>query len=272
MAVKIAFLGGGNMASALIGGLLGQGWSPSDLAVTDIDPAARARLSAGFGVRAEEDPRAALTGSDCAVLAVKPQQLAALVQPLAADLAPRLVVSIAAGIRTPDLSRWLDGHRRLVRAMPNTPALLRAGVSAAFATDGVSETDRAGADALLAAVGKVLWVRDESLLDGVTAVSGSGPAYAFYLVEAMQEAARQLGFSEAEGRLLSVQTLLGAARLAEASEETAATLRARVTSRGGTTERAISVMDGHHVREHLVEAVLAAAQRSRELGDALGSG
>jgi pyrroline-5-carboxylate reductase len=271
MGVRIGFLGGGNMATAMISGLLAQGWRTSDLRVADVDPVARARLRETLGVVATDQPSEVVSSSDWVVLAVKPQQLRPLCQEIARSAREHLVVSIAAGIRTAELTRWLDGNERIVRVMPNTPALLRAGMTGAFALPSVSPTERRQVDELLGAVGKVLWVEQESRLDGVTALSGSGPAYAFYLIEAMQEAAGRLGFNPDEGRRLSVETLLGAARLAAASEEPAATLRARVTSKGGTTERAISVMDAHSVKSHLVEAILAAAERSRELGDLLGS-
>ena len=270
MGVRIGFLGGGNMATAMMSGLLAKGWQAADLRVADVDAAARQRLHDTLGIFATERPSEVVASSDWVVLAVKPQQLRLLCREIAQPARDRLVVSIAAGIRTADLSRWLDGHERIVRVMPNTPALLRAGMTGAFALPAVAATERHQVDELLGAVGKVLWVEQESRLDGVTAVSGSGPAYAFYLIEAMQEAAGRLGFSPDEARQLSVETLLGAARLAAASEEPAATLRARVTSKGGTTEQAISVMEAHAVKSHMVEAILAAAERSRELGDLLG--
>jgi pyrroline-5-carboxylate reductase len=270
MGVRIGFLGGGNMATAMMSGLLAQGWQAADLRAADVDPVACQRLRDSLGIVATDQPSEVVAASDWVVLAVKPQQLRPLCRDIAGAARDRLVVSIAAGIRTAELTRWLDGHERIVRVMPNTPALLRAGMTGAFALAAVSATERRQIDELLGAVGKVLWVEQESRLDGVTAVSGSGPAYAFYLIEAMQEAAGRLGFSPEEARRLSVETLLGAARLAAASEEPAATLRARVTSKGGTTERAIGVMEAHAVKSHLVEAILAAAERSRELGDLLG--
>ncbi|MBI1394344.1 MAG: pyrroline-5-carboxylate reductase [Betaproteobacteria bacterium] len=268
--MKVGFAGGGNMASAMIGGLLAEGWSRDDLCAADVDENARARLEREFGIRTAASAAEVAAGVDCIVLAVKPQVLRVVAQEVAQAVGDRLVVSIAAGIRTTDLARWLGGHRRIVRVMPNTPALLRAGVSAAYAMPDVGADERASVGDLLGAVGKVLWVDSEPMLDGVTAVSGSGPAYVFYLIEAMQAAARELGFSEEDARLLSVETVLGAAKLAEASPETAATLRQRVTSRGGTTERALESLETHQVGAHLVQAILAAAERSRELGDALG--
>lgn len=268
--MKVGFLGGGNMATAMIGGLIAEGRSPDQLCAADVSEEACSRLTRDFGIRAVTSVRDITAAADCIVLAVKPQQLRAVATDIADIVGGRLVVTIAAGIRTTDLSRWLGGHARIVRVMPNTPALLRAGISAAYPMPAVSPGDREAVDALLGAVGKVLWVAEESKLDGVTAISGSGPAYVFFLIEAMQAAARQLGFDDAAARTMSIQTALGAARLAEASPETAATLRERVTSKGGTTERALNVMAGHDVMAHLVEAMLAAAERSRELGDALG--
>jgi len=268
--MKLAFIGGGNMATALIGGILGQGGSPQDIRVAEIVPEARERLHADFGVTALASAPEAAAGAQCILFAVKPQQMAA-VAPLVGEAARHaLVVSIAAGIRTADLGRWLGGHERIVRVMPNTPALVGAGVSALFGLPAVSAAERQAVERLFAAVGKVLWVEREVQIDAVTAVSGSGPAYAFYLIESMEQAAIQLGFDAEAARLLSVQTVLGAAKLAEASPERAEVLRARVTSKGGTTERALFVLEGHNVKQHIVEAILAAEVRSRELGDAAG--
>jgi pyrroline-5-carboxylate reductase len=268
--MKIAFIGGGNMANAIIGGLLQQGASPGDLRVAEIDPDARERIAATLGVTAVASGAEAAQGAACVILAVKPQQMRPAVAAVSAACTGAIVVSIAAGIRTVDLSRWLGGHDRIVRVMPNTPALIRAGISAAFALPGVTDPDRKAVHALLAAVGQVLWVEDEGKLDAVTALSGSGPAYAFYLIEAMQEAARKLGFDAAAARTLSVHTVLGAAKLAEASPETAAVLRERVTSKGGTTQRALEVLESRGAKAAFVEAIEAAAVRSRELGDAFG--
>lgn len=268
--MKLAFIGGGNMATALIGGILGQGGLPRDIRVAEIVPEARERMHADFGVTAMASALDVANGAECIVFAVKPQQMAA-VAPLVAEAARHaLVVSIAAGIRTADLGRWLGGHERIVRVMPNTPALVGAGVSALFGLPAVSATERQAVERLFLAVGKVLWVAREAQIDAVTAVSGSGPAYAFYLIESMEQAALQLGFDAGAARLLSVQTVLGAAKLAEASAERAEVLRARVTSKGGTTERALAILEGHNVKQHIVEAILAAEVRSRELGEAAG--
>lgn len=268
--MKVAFLGGGNMASAMIGGLLAKGWQASQIIAVDIDEAARARLEREFGVSTTADAVQAVRQAECVLFAVKPQQMRTVAAQVAPDVAGRLVISIAAGIRTGDLARWLKGHARIVRVMPNTPALLRAGISAAFPTAAVSPSDRMFTDDLLGAVGKVLWLDDESQMDGVTAVSGSGPAYIFYLIEAMEAAAADLGFAPEAARLLALETTLGAARLAASSPDSAAVLRARVTSKGGTTERAVSILDARDVKSHVREAIRGAAERSRELGDQFG--
>jgi pyrroline-5-carboxylate reductase len=269
--MKVTFIGGGNMATALIGGLLKNGWSPSELSVVEIDDAARARLERDSGVATYADIAPAVAATGSIVLAVKPQHICAVARSLAPCVGDSLVVSIAAGVRIGDLSRWLRGHQRIVRAMPNTPALALAGVTGLYAAQNVGGTDRSRAEQILAAAGRTLWVDTEERLDGVTAVSGSGPAYVFYFMEALQRAAAQLGFDDRAARLLAVETFKGAAKLADESNESVAVLRARVTSKGGTTERALSELETHGVGEAIVRAVRAAAERSRELGDAFGN-
>ncbi len=268
--MKVLFVGGGNMANALIGGLTQRGWSGDDFTVVEIDAAARHKLSESYGVRALERLPAALDEQDAVVLAVKPQQLRPIAQSIATCISGRLALSIAAGIRTPDLSRWLGGHTRVVRVMPNTPALVLAGVTALYAMPGATEGDRRLAESILAAVGTTLWVQREELLDSVTAVSGSGPAYVFYFIEALTQAAEELGLPHDQARLLANETFYGSAVLARQSEEEASVLRARVTSKGGTTERALRTLDAEDVRRRVVEAVKQAAVRSRELGDEFG--
>ncbi len=268
--MKVTFVGGGNMATALIGGMLARGWPAADVRVAELDAGARERLGRQFGVFASDDLAQAAAGAECLLFAVKPQQLREVAAAAAPLCAGRLVVSIAAGVRMADLGRWLGGHDRIVRVMPNTPALVRAGISVACALPGVPAVQREAVTALLEAGGKVLWVDRESMIDAATAVSGSGPAYAFYLIEGMQQAAEGLGFAPADARLLAVETVLGAAKLAEAGTDSAAVLRQRVTSKGGTTERALSVLDGHGVKAVLVEAIRAAEARARELGEAAG--
>lgn len=266
----VAFIGGGNMAGAIIGGLLAQGWQAGDFIVVDPGAEQRRLLAERHGIRAVPAVEEGVRAADFVVLAVKPQQMreaAAALCPLPPDTP---VLSIAAGIRLADLSRWLQGHACLVRAMPNTPALIRQGISGLFAGEAVPQAAREAASCLLGAVGQTLWVGDESLLDAVTAVSGSGPAYVFYAIEAVQAAAESLGFTPAEARTLTLQTFVGAAALAAGSDEAPATLRQRVTSKGGTTERALDVMETAGVKRHIMEAVQSACARSRELGDDLG--
>jgi pyrroline-5-carboxylate reductase len=268
--MKVTFIGGGNMATALIGGLLKNGWSPEDLAVAEIDAEARRRLQRNTGVKVYADLALAMAEPDCVVLAVKPQSMRDVARALAPLVRGTLVLTIAAGIRIGDLSRWLGGHKGIVRAMPNTPALALAGVTGLYAADGVTANERSRAEQILAAAGRTLWVDSEERIDGITAVSGSGPAYVFYFIEALQRAATQLGFDDNAARLLAVETFKGAAKLADESGESAATLRARVTSKGGTTERALSELEKSEVGNAIVRAVIAAAERSRELGHALG--
>ena len=258
------------MASAMIGGLLKQRWKPGALRVVEVAAPARARLARAFKVRTFPALSAAAVKADCIVLAVKPQQMREVAGALRPWLGSQLIVSIAAGIRIADLARWLGGYRRLVRVMPNTPALVRAGVSALYAPAGVSEKERARAEQILGAAGATLWLAREDEMDAVTAVSGSGPAYVFYFMEALEQAATELGLPAETARKLALETFSGAARLALASQDPVAVLRERVTSKGGTTERALGSMEAARVKEAIVRAVRAAAERSRELGDELG--
>ena len=266
----ITFIGGGNMASALIGGLVHRRWPRQSIRVVEIAEAARDVLSRQLRVIARPAVDADAMQCGCIVLAVKPQQMRDAAETIRPHLGSQLVLTIAAGIRAGDLARWLGGYRRIVRAMPNTPALVHAGISGLYAGEGVSVTERALASRILEAVGTVVWVEREEQLDAVTAVSGSGPAYVFYFIEALERAARELGLDASTAHRLALETFAGAARLAAQSGEPPEVLRSRVTSRGGTTERALSAMDGGHVKDAIVRAVRAAADRSRELGDELG--
>jgi pyrroline-5-carboxylate reductase len=269
--MKIAFVGGGNMARAIIGGLLAKDAAKAaDIGVVEPDPSARLRLLAEYGVRAFEAPGAEIAGAEAVILAVKPQQMREAASRAAAAVGDALFVSIAAGIRIADLSRWLGGRRRIVRAMPNTPALVHAGITGLHAPAEVGDPDRAAAEHLLGAVGATLWFEQEGDLDAVTAVSGSGPAYVFYAIEALESAARSLGLAEGASRSLALWPFVGATKLAIERGEDPAALRAQVTSKGGTTERALEVLEQAGVKRHFVEAVRAACERSRELGDALG--
>ena len=267
--MNICFVGGGNMAKALIGGMLKRGYAPSKVRVVEVDEARCLQLHHDYVVRATTDMSDAIPFSEIILLAVKPQQMQSTCRNLAPLLTGQMVISIAAGIRAHDIARWL-GTGNIVRAMPNTPALIRHGVTGLYALEAVSATNRERAEAIIEAVGSTLWVEDESLLDSVTAISGSGPAYVFYFIEAMQQAAHELGLDELQSRQLVLDTFIGAAKLADSSQQDIATLRANVTSKNGTTERALASMEANGVRAHIVAAAHAAAARSRELGDELG--
>jgi len=266
--MNICFIGGGNMATALIGGLLGKGFAAHKIDVVEISADGRARLEGDFSVRTHEAVEHGIRDSQIIVLAVKPQQMREVAQQFASLLNGHLLISIAAGIRAADLARW-SGSRAVVRAMPNTPALIQSGITGLFALPEVSAAQRDQAQHILAAVGETLWLRDETMLDAVTAISGSGPAYVFYFIEALQQAARELGFDEEDARRLGLATFLGASKLASSSEEDVSVLRARVTSKNGTTERALLSMDANQVATHIAQAAYAAAARARELGDEL---
>jgi pyrroline-5-carboxylate reductase len=272
--VTLAFIGGGNMATSLIGGLLADHVAPAQMTVTDTNPAALQAVGARFGVQTTADNSAAVARADVLVLAVKPQVLKSVAQGVAAAVQTRqpLVISVAAGVRCNDLARWLGGDVALVRAMPNTPALLQTGATALFATAPVTAAQRDLAESILRAVGLTLWVTDEDQMDAVTALSGSGPAYFFLLMEAMEDAAVALGLEPQTARLLTQQTALGAARVAIESEESPADLRRRVTSPGGTTEQAIGSFQRAGLPALVLEAMSAARDRAVELSKQLGEG
>ncbi|OYX32852.1 MAG: pyrroline-5-carboxylate reductase [Hydrogenophilales bacterium 32-62-9] len=266
---KVSFIGGGNMAAAIIGGLIASGAQPADIEVVEINADARGQLAARFGVETHTDlAQARLQG--LIVLAVKPQSLPEVAASLSTRLSTQLVISIAAGVRVADLGRWLGGHEQIVRAMPNTPALVQAGIAGLFAPDSVAQAARSQAETVLRAVGGVVWVDNETELDAVTAVSGSGPAYVFYCIESLEAAAAAQGLSAATARQLALQTFFGAAKLALESGEEPALLRSRVTSKGGTTERGIAALEAAGVKPAFAQAVDAASRRSAELGDELG--
>ena len=267
--MRILFLGGGNMATALIGGMLQQGFQPHELRVVDVSEQARERLQRQFRVNASVRLDGEIA-EDAILLAVKPQQMRAVADQLRAHLRGQLVISIAAGIRTGDLARWLGGHERIVRAMPNTPALIRSGVAGLFAPACVAQADRDAAQRILGAVGATVWMHNEADLDVVTAVSGSGPAYVFYFIEALESAALELGLTGEQAHELAVQTFVGAAQLAAESGEPVATLRERVTSKAGTTEAALQALETDKIKHKIARAVRAAAERSRQLGEEFG--
>lgn len=270
---QIAFIGAGNMAGALIGGLLADGVPPDRLTATDPSIEKCRALNTNLGIRTLQDNRAAVADADVVVLAVKPQVLKQVAVEIAEQVhrSRPLVISIAAGIRCASLQSWLGGATALVRTMPNTPAMIQTGATVLYATPAVSAVQREQAESLMRAVGLTQWVADEALMDAVTALSGSGPAYYFLIMEAMQAAAQQLGLAPDTARLLTLQTALGAARMALESTDPPATLRARVTSPGGTTERAIGVLEEGGIRDLFAHALKAAHDRSVELSDSLGA-
>jgi len=258
------------MASALIGGLLAKGIDAGSISVIErLDPA-REKLLAQYKVHASAAADARTAAADTLLLAVKPQDLRAALAPLVEAARGKLVISIAAGVRLADISRWLAGHRLLVRSMPNTPALIGAGIAALYAPHEVGPVDRARAESVLAAVGATVWVEEERLLDPVTALSGSGPAYVFWFIEQLAASGAALGLPADTARRLALETVLGAARLAAGSAEPASVLRERVTSRGGTTEAALRVFDEERLAERLHRALEAASRRGAELGEQLG--
>jgi pyrroline-5-carboxylate reductase len=268
--MDLTFIGGGNMATALAGGLVAKGFAARGMKIVEVLPDARKRLADSLGVAAFEAPAPAAPFGDVVVLAVKPQQMREAARAVAPHLKDELVLSIAAGIRLADLGRWLGGYPRLARCMPNTPALIGLGVTGLYARPEVAPAQRDHAQAILEAVGEVIWVDDEAMLDPVTAVSASGPAYVFYLIEALERAAREVGFDAAQARRLAIGTFRGAAELAARSPDSPGTLRERVTSKGGTTERALAALRADKVDDAMLRAVQAANERARELGDEFG--
>ncbi|HYD96408.1 MAG TPA: pyrroline-5-carboxylate reductase [Noviherbaspirillum sp.] len=268
--LKIGFIGGGNMATALIGGLAGKLTAGANIHVVDPYAPALEKLQAQFGVSTSQAIDAALADTDIIVLSVKPQQMKEVVLQLQPHLSSQLLLSIAAGIRAVDLSRWLGGYDAIVRTMPNTPALIGKGITGMVASAGVSAQQRDAADAIMRAVGATVWLDDEALIDPVTAVSGSGPAYVFYFIEAMQQAAQEMGLSAEQGTQLAIATFVGASQLAAQSTEPVSLLRERVTSKGGTTYAALTSMDASGVKQAIVAALKAAAARGKELGEEFG--
>lgn len=270
---RIAFIGGGNMASAILGGLLRAGRPPESLLVLEPSAAQRERLAGELGLQACADAAAlSAAGLDQAALvvwAVKPQLFAEAAAPLAGQLGQALQLSVMAGIPSEALRR-ASGSERVVRAMPNTPALIGQGMTGLYAREAVSAADRQLVEQVLAPTGAWLWLAQESQIDAVTALSGSGPAYFFFVVEAMMQAAQALGLSAEQGRQLALATCAGAAALALQSEDSPTQLREKVTSKGGTTHAAISSLQADGVDAALRRAVLAAAQRARELGEEFG--
>ena len=272
MNISAAFIGGGNMGGALIRGLIARGLPPQNITVGEAIQARRIQLADELGVLVTSDNREAVTGADIVVLAVKPQDMATTTQRLADVFAqrPPLVLSIAAGIRVSDIVGWCGPGVPVVRAMPNRPALNSAGASAMYTTAGLSAVHRKLAEDVLGAVGTTVWVGNEEMLDVVTALSGSGPAYFFLLAELMTEAAVKLGLDRESAQELAIQTLYGSGRMARESDGDLARLRAEVTSKGGTTEAALRAFDGANLRAIVAAAVTAATDRGREMARAFG--
>jgi pyrroline-5-carboxylate reductase len=264
--MNVVFIGGGNMADALIGGLLRGGLTAGQLRAVDVSGDARRRLADKHRVACFDSPQKAYRPGDVVVFAVKPQQMQEAARFSGLKANANLVISIAAGIALGSLARWLGGHARLVRAMPNTPALIGAGVTGLYALPGVSEAEKKQAETILGAVGRTVWIEDEALMDAVTAVSGSGPAYVFWFIEQLANAGESLGLPAEVSRKLALETVLGSARLAAQGPETPAALRERVTSKGGTTEAALKAFDEQKLAERFLRAIEAARDRGTELG------
>ncbi len=268
----IGFIGAGNMGRSLIGGLISDGLPPARIRAFDTDAARVEELGSRLGIPASASMTAMAAEVDCLVLAVKPQTIKQVAEQIgAAGSEPGpLYISIAAGVRSRDLARWLGERAAIVRAMPNTPALVGSGVTALVANAAVTERQHNLAENVLRAVGSVLWLEDEDLIDAVTAVSGSGPAYYFLFMEIIERAGQDLGLPRDVARMLSVQTAFGAAKMALEADVDPATLRDQVTSPGGTTEQALRVLAERDIEKILSDAVAAACRRARELADVFG--
>jgi len=269
---QIGFIGGGNMASSLIGGLVSNGYPAEKITVSDLDAEKRTYLSDTFGVTVLEDSASVAALADILVLAVKPQVMQSVATSIRASVQKKkpVVVSIAAGIRVDALERWLGEGLAVVRCMPNTPALVKTGATGLYANAQVDDNQKDQVESLLRAVGVTVWVSSENDLDAVTALSGSGPAYFFMVMEALEEAAIAAGLDPKVTQLLTQETALGSAKMALESSESAGVLRQRVTSPGGTTEQAIGILEEKGLKDIFHQAVLAAKQRSVELSDELG--
>lgn len=268
----IGFIGGGNMAASLLGGLVSDNCQPGNLQVAEPDAARREALASRYGITTTADNNALAAAVDVVVLAVKPQVMAEVCRGIADTVQEKqpLILSIAAGLRIADIDRWLGGNCAIVRTMPNTPALVQSGATALFANDRVSTEQRELAETVMRSVGLTLWLEQESQMDAVTALSGSGPAYFFLIIELLQQAGVKLGLGEESAKLLALQTAFGAAKMALESPEESTTLRARVTSPGGTTERAIGILEEGGIRALFDKALEGAHERAGELAEQLG--
>ncbi len=268
--MKVGFIGGGNMATALIGGMIRAGFPAADIAVLEPKEKRREELAAGLGVLTHACAGAWVSEVALLVLAVKPQQMHEAVAACAGFARSTPLLSVAAGVRARDIARWV-GHEQVIRAMPNTPALIGAGITGVAALAAVPDPSKELARRVLEAAGEVVWFDDEAQLDAVTAVSGSGPAYVFLFIEALEAAAIARGLPPDEARHLAIGTVTGAAQLAAQSHDSPAVLRERVTSKGGTTAAALAVMEEAGLREIICRAVAAADRRATELGDEFGA-
>ncbi|MBJ2159638.1 pyrroline-5-carboxylate reductase [Variovorax sp. IB41] len=267
----IAFIGGGNMASAIIGGLIQQGTPAAAFEVVEPFEAARTKLAQSFGITAQAEASEALSRCGVVVWAVKPQAFAEAAKPVRAFAGDALHLSVAAGIPSDSIARWV-GTERVVRAMPNTPALVGQGMTGLFARPDVTSADRALVSQLLTPTGELLWVDAEPALDAVTAMSGSGPAYVFYFIEAMTEAGVEMGLTPDQAQRLAIGTFTGASALAHSATEPPSVLRERVTSKGGTTYAAITSLEGADIKAQFKIAIRAAQKRAAELGEEFGRG
>lgn len=269
---KIAFIGAGNMAGALIGGMLAEGVSASQIWASDVSEEKLSSLAKHCGINVGSDNNKVIAEADVVVLALKPQVMKEVCQNIAEAINAKqpLVVSVAAGIKVEHLNQWFGDHLAIIRAMPNTPALIRAGATGLFANKHVTEEQKEIAENILRAVGVVLWVNDEKHMDYVTALSGSGPAYFFRVMEAIEQAGESLGLPHDVARLLTLQTALGAATLAMESSDDLKKLRERVTSPGGTTEQGLNQMNKHDIDQLFKETLQAASDRSQELAKQFG--
>ena len=272
MTMTIGFIGAGNMASALVGGLLAKGYAPKKLLLAD-SQAQQLQAFKERGLFTSLNNADVVQRADILVLAVKPQVMAEVLKPLASIVQQKrpLIISIAAGISVASIDAWLDGELSIVRAMPNTPALVQAGATGLYANDKVSVSQKQQTETILGAVGLTLWVQQEQLIDSVTAVSGSGPAYFFYVMEAMIAAGQELGLDEKTARALTLQTALGSAQMAITADVSPAELRQRVTSKGGTTEQAIATFDAANLQQTFSQALSACAARGQQLAQLLGN-
>jgi pyrroline-5-carboxylate reductase len=269
MRKRIAFIGGGNMASAIIGGLIGQGFAPGDIDVAEPFVEARDKLKATYGIAAQAQPGAFLAQADLVIWAVKPQTFKEAALQVRPHTQKALHLSVAAGIRSDSIAHWLDTER-VVRAMPNTPALIGKGIMALFARPAVTAQDKDWISQVVSSTGEFLWLDAENQLDAVTALSGSGPAYMFYFMEAMTDAGADMGLTREQAYQLAVATFIGAGELARSSTKPPEILRQGVTSKGGTTYAAISSMENDNIKAQFVRAMHAARQRAKELGDEFG--